>query len=173
MSSKQWGCIYKDDWIFILAPKDSTRFSGAIRTGDLSSLRYDSEQTRIVSQAVLCFFEEGRIPGEMLKRLQDVVHRRPDPDLYTLIVGAMNGNSPCLSPGCKRYLQAEAAHLGKMDANVSGGVPFILGSLARVEQILERSELVCGSPASASEYAKIRREVEAKSASLLEKYSVF
>jgi hypothetical protein len=173
MRSKEWGCIYKDDWIFILAPKDSKRFGPAIQACDLSSLRYASPEARIVSQSVLSFFQTGRIPAELLESLKGVTRTRPDPDVYTLIVSATSGKWPCLSPDCKAYLIGEMARLAKLSPNVAGGVPFILESLSSIAQTLQTSEMLCGSPAAAAHYSKVKQEIETKISALLSRYSVF
>lgn len=173
MRSKKWGCIYKDDWIFILAPKDSKRFGPAIRACDLSSLRYARHEVRIVSQSVLSFFQTGSIPEDLLESLKGVTRTLPDPDVYALIVSATSGKWPCLTPDCKIYLTKEMARLENLSPNVAGGVPFILESRSRIAQALATSELLCGSPAAAVQYSKIKEEIATKIAALLLRYSVF
>jgi hypothetical protein len=173
MTSKKWACIYKDDWIFILVPSDSARFEPAIRNIDLGSLWYPSQASRIVSESVLSFFQQGVIPDDLLSKLKSIVRERPDPDLYTLIVSAMNGSAPCLNRECKTFAQDSVANLMRADTGVAGSVPFVLESLSALLSILERSEMLCGSPAQASQYARLRQETIAKSNALLAKFSIF
>ena len=173
MTSKKWACIYKDDWIFILVPSGSARFGPAVRNIDLGSLWYPSHASRVVSESVLSFFQKGVIPDDLLSKLKSIVRERPDPDLYTLIVSAMNGTAPCLNLECKAFAQDSVANLMRADTGVAGSVPFVLESLSALLSILERSEMLCGSPAQASEYARLRQETIAKSNALLAKFSIF
>jgi hypothetical protein len=173
MSTKQWGCIYRDDWVLVLAPRDSERFGPVIRALDLRPLRYPNDDIRLASNVMLHFFQTGTLAGPEIEGLRRLLARHPDPELYSLVVSLMNGRNWCLNAACKKYLQGEMNRLLSQDYMVAGGVPYVLGSLSRIASILEAAETFCGTAEAALMYRRVKEDAENKGAALQAKYSIF
>ncbi len=140
MQTRKWGCIYKDEEVFVLARADSARYGPAIRSGDLDGVRYGSPRTRVVTEAILNQFMKGSIPKDLLTQIKAEADKRPDANLYSLIASAMNGSSPRLLPKTKTYLKSRVDDLAGRSHMVAAGGKTVLQSLLRVLSILERDE---------------------------------
>lgn len=173
MKSRQWGCIYKDEWIFILAPADSQRFGSMIREANLNRLWYGDPDTRIVAEALLSVFQKGTLPSDLVDGLKSAVRHRPDPELYTLIVDALNGQNRCLNKPAKTFLESEMNRLAATDYMVAGGVTYTLASLSRIAHILAANEAFCGMGQVAGAYETLRTSTDNKIKILLGRYSMF
>lgn len=173
MKSRQWGCIYKDEWIFMLAPADSKQFGPMIRSADLGWLWYGNPETKIESEAFLSVFQEGSLSAGLIDSLKAVVRRRPDPDIYTLLVGALNGRNRCLTAPAKGFLESEMNRLMGSDYMVAGGVTYTLASLSRIAGMLETNEALCGGGQRVGIYEQLRIETERKIRALQSRYSMF
>jgi len=169
METRKWACIYKDDEFLLLARSDSEKLHPTSLSPSLNALKYRSDDTRLVSEAVRFQFMTGKVPPELLTRLQDYCRREPYPDLYSLITLALSGESRCLDPEARSFLMTEAQRLAKMDYMIAAGATSIVKSLIIVAGILESDELRCRGGANAQTYsrlrmgaAKIYTELEAK-----------
>jgi hypothetical protein len=161
MQSASWGCIYADEWVIILANAASPRFGPMISSRNLDGLTYDRPETKTLSLALLSLFTQGMIQPELLDKLIAMVKDRPRPEVYSLIMGAMNGPSPCLNPKTKRFLESEALRLSRKDYRVSGGAFSVLQSLLRILVILERNEIACVPGGSPQRFRQARRRFTA------------
>ncbi len=173
MKTRQWGCIYKDEWIFILAPTDSERFGPMIRNTNLSPLWYGDPETRIVAEALLAVFQGGSLSPALIEGLKSVVRRRPDPELYSLIVEALNGQDRCLAKPAKTFLESEMNRLAATDYMVAGGVTYTLASLSRIARMLAANEAFCGMGQVVGAYETLRTSTDNKINILLGRYSMF
>jgi len=157
METRKWVCIYKDNEFLVLARSDSERLGPMFQSSSLKGLRYRSDDTRLVSEAVRSQFLTEKMPPELLTRLQDYCRRKPDPDLYSLITLALNGKSPCLGSEARYFLMSEVQRLSRMDYMVAGGATSIVKSLMIVAGILEGDELRCHAGKNAQTYNKLRK----------------
>ena len=156
METRQWACIYKDDEFLLLARSASEIFGPMFRSLSLRGLRYRSDDKRLVSEAVMSQFFSGKMPPELLVRLQDYVRRKPDPALYSLITVALNGRSPCLSSETRTFLTSELGRLTGMDYMVPAGATTVVRSLMLVAGLLEGDAIGCHSGNNAKTYTKLR-----------------
>ena len=157
METRKWVCIYKDNEFLVLARSDSERLGPMFQSSSLKGLRYRSDDTRLVSEAVRSQFLTEKMPPELLTRLQDYCRRKPDPDLYSLITLALNGKSPCLGSEARYFLMSEVQRLSRMDYMVAGGATSIVKSLMIVAGILEGDELRCHAGKNAQTYNRLRK----------------
>ncbi len=170
MATRRWGCIYKDDEVIVLARSDSERFGPIIRSAALDRLTYSRPQTRVVSTAILRQFMEGAIPAELLASLRQIVLTDPEPNLYSLITFAMNGQNQCLNAAWTDYLVSQAEHLSAKDFMVANGAKTVLESLVRVYTILDTNQKVCRPRGASDRYEKMKKKWEAELARVREKY---
>jgi hypothetical protein len=169
METRRWVCIYKDDEFLLLARSDLEKLHPSSQSPSLNALKFRSDDTRLVSEAVRSQFMTGKVSPELLTWLQDYCRREPYPDLYSLITLALSGESRCLSPEARSFLMSEAQRLAKMDYMIAAGGTSIVKSLMIVSGILESDELRCRAGANAQTYSRLRKgaariyaELEAK-----------
>ncbi len=170
METRRWACIYKDEEFILLARPDSERFGPLFRSSSLKGLHYRSEDKRLVSEAVMCQFFSGRMPHELLIRMENYVRRKPDPDLYSLITFVLNGKSPCLSSEARSFLTSELRHLTEMDYMVPAGATTIVRSMMLVAGLLERDDIGCHSGHKALTCARLRQRATEIQAELESEY---
>lgn len=173
MGSRQWGCIYKDEWIFILVPTDSARFGPMIQSANLDPLWYGNPETKIVSEAFLFFFQKGSLSRELVDGLKSVVRNRPDPEIYNLIVSAVNGRNRCLTASTKTFLESEMDRLLQSDYMVAGGVTYTLASLSHIAGVLEANEALCSGSRAVGVYEEVRSQTQNTIKRLQGEYSMF
>jgi len=143
METGRWGCIYADEWVIILAAASSPRFGPMIRTGNLAGLTYDRPETKTLARGLLSLFMRGSVEPDIVDRLIARVKVHPRPEVYSLIIGAMNGASPCLNSRTRTFLESEAERLAGSDYLVTGGAFSTLRSLLKILVILETNEIKC------------------------------
>ncbi len=170
METRKWACIYKDDEFLLLARSESHQPDTMFLWSGLNALHYRSNDTRLVSDAVRSQFLTGKVPPDLLARLQDYCRREPDPDLYSLITLALNDKAPCLGPDARSFLTSEAQRLAGMDYMVAAGATSILKSLVIVSGILEGDELRCHAGANVQTYNRLRKKAAGIYAALEDKY---
>jgi hypothetical protein len=173
MRGKQWGCIYKDEWVFILARTDSERFGPIIRSADAITLDYQDKETKIISQAVLQAFTKEKLPTEMVEELLTILRKHPRPDVFSLAVLGLNRHERCLNAVSKRFLHNHLKSLTNTNYMVTGGVHSILGSIDRILLILEANENACGTKAKAQMYANKRKDLVKLMERISRRYSGF
>lgn len=156
METRQWACMYKDDEFILLVRSDAERFAGMIRSAALDGLRYPSEDVKIASEAVLAQFHAGEMRPELIGKLIDLVHRKPDPDLYILIALAMNHGAPCLNAETWTFLAAEAKRLAGMDYMKPDGARTVVKSLVNVAGMLANDQATCRSEREGPRWAEVR-----------------
>jgi len=154
MGTGKWGCIYSDPTVMVLAAVDSKRFGPMLTKGDLGGFRYRSPQTKLVSEGFLALFTKGSVDSLLLQRLKEVVQQRPDPQVYGLLIKAMNGRSRCLTPETRSFLESEAKRLSSSDYMVRGGAFTVLRSLLQILALLERDEFLCGAGVNFNKFSK-------------------
>ncbi len=169
METRKWACIYKDREFLLLARSEPERLGPMFQSSSLNALRYRSDDARLVSEAVRSQFLTGKVPPELLARLQDYCRRDPAPDLYSLITLALNGKSQCLGSEATSFLMSEVQRLAGIDYMVAGGATSIVKSLMIVAGILEGDEIKCHSGKNSQTYSRFRKgaariyaELEAK-----------
>ncbi|MFC1834929.1 hypothetical protein ACFL2Q_09365 [Thermodesulfobacteriota bacterium] len=155
MASKEWGCIYKDRWVFVLARSDDERFGPFVKSGRLDALKYPTSGTRAVSQAILELFREGSIGRNRVRSLIAAVRDTPDPNVYSLIISALNGSSGCLKPHTKAFLRGELTRLTASDYMTHGGVATIVASALRILDVLEQNSRRCEGGKDLDKYAEL------------------
>jgi hypothetical protein len=170
METKKWACIYKDREFILLGRVDPEKTGGILGSSNLSALKYRSDDTRMVSEAVRSQFLTGEVPRELVKWLEDYCRRKPNPDLYSLTTLALNRDSPCLRPEARSFLMSEAQRLAGADYMVASGATSIIKSLVIVAGILESDELRCHAGAHAQTYARLRQEAFRINGQLENKY---
>jgi hypothetical protein len=156
METRRWACIYKDDEFILLVRSDAERFAGMIPSAALDGLRYPSEDVKIASEAVMAQFHAGGMRPELLAKLIDLVHRKPDPDLYILIALAMNRGAPCLNAETWTFLSTEAKRLAAMDYMGPDGARKVVKSLINVAGMLANDQAACRGGADGPRWAAIR-----------------
>jgi hypothetical protein len=156
METRQWVCIYKDDEFILLVRSDAKRFAEMIQTSALDGLRYPSEDVKLASEAVMSQFHTGGMRPELLKQVIDLVHRRPDPDLYILIALAMNHGAPCLNEETWTFLSNEAKRLAAMNYMQQDGARKVLKSLVNVSGMLANDQETCRTGREGPQWAAVR-----------------
>jgi hypothetical protein len=138
MDSRKWGCIYRDEWVIILAKPDSKRFGQMIGQLNLNGLSYPRPETRVVTEAFLSQFMTGGISPERMDRLKGVLSKYPDPNLYSLIAtSGIQEASGEIDAHILSFLEAEEKRLAGMDYHFAGGGIRIIESRLRILFILE------------------------------------
>jgi hypothetical protein len=170
METRKWACIYKDDEFMLLARSDLEKLNPSSQSPNLNGLKYRSDDTRLVSEAVRSQFMTGKVPPELLTWLQDYCRREPYPDLYSLITLALSGESRCLSPEARSFLISEVQRLAEMDYMVADGARSIVKSLIIVAGILEGDEVRCHAGINAHTYSRLRKAAARIYAGLEAKY---
>lgn len=159
MESGKWVCIYKDQYLVILAKADPLLFHFTEDPDRLDSLWYGRPETRVVSQAFFAQFKKGSIEPPLLKELEHSLRKRPDPEAYELLAAAMQGNSRCLNKETKEFLDSEAAGLASVGPSVPGGVLTHCQSALKLLRFLEANEATCGSPKGVERYRSTRAQL--------------
>ncbi|MBI5250603.1 MAG: hypothetical protein HY912_14025 [Desulfomonile tiedjei] len=156
MESGRWVCIYKDQYLIILAKSDPLLFDFTKAPDQLDRLWYGQPETRIVSQAFFAHFAKGSIDPEMIRRLGDSLKKRADPEAYALLAAAMQGSSQCLGKEAKEFLDSEAMRLAASGPQLPGGALTYCQSALRLLLILEENEASCGTPKGVERYRLMR-----------------
>lgn len=159
MKTKQWGSIYRDDGVIILANVLSKNTAHLTADEGLDHLWYEKSSTKVISKSHLSFFMKGFIQPELLNNLKKIQLSTPKHYAYRLIVKAMNGESNCLNEPTKDFLESEALRLTASDYMVSGGAYSILLSLFQVLVILEDNEKLCEPQKTDYKYRKWKRDI--------------
>lgn len=173
MQTMKWGCIYSDEWVIVLADVDSPRLGPIVKSGNLDPLRYDRPETKARSQALLSLFMKGSLEPGLLDRLIRMVKKHPRPEVYSLIISAMNGASPCLNTRTRRFLESEVARLSSANYLVAGGAFTVLKSLLRILVILERNEIMCVAQGRPQRFSGPRRRFTARFDEVKRRYGGF
>jgi hypothetical protein len=143
METHKWACIYKDDEFLLLIRSDAERFAPLLQSSSLDGLQYPSSDSKLTSEAMKAQFFTGVVQPDLLKALVELVHRRPDPDLYILITLAMNGQAPCLNAETRTFLTDEAQRLAATDYMVPAGALKVVKSLVNVTGVLAKDQATC------------------------------
>jgi hypothetical protein len=170
METKKWACIYKDREFMLLGRVYPEKPGGTLGSSNLNALKYRSDDTRLVSEAVRSQFLTGEVPPKLIKWLMDYCRRKPNPDLYSLTTLALNRDSRCLRPEARSFLMSEAQRLAGSDYMVADGATSVIKSLVIVTGILEGDELRCHAGAHAQTYARLREGALRINAQLEAKY---
>ncbi len=173
METKTWGCIYADEWVIVLAAATSARFGPMISAGNLDGLLYDRPETKTLALGLLSLFTQGNVDSDILTKLITRVKEHPRPEVYSVIMGAMNGPSPCLNSRTRAFLESEAARLAKSDYLVTGGAFTILRSLLKILVILETNEIRCVPNGNPRKFTKQRWAFTAAFDEVREQYGGF
>ncbi|MFH1117614.1 MAG: hypothetical protein V1792_27155 [Pseudomonadota bacterium] len=173
MQTAQWGCIYADEWVIILAAASSPRFGPMIRSCNLDGLTYNRPETKTQALGLLTLFMRGTVSPDLLDRIIALVKEHPRPQVYSLVIRAMNGSSPCLNSGTKAFLESEAARLAGSDYLVSGGAFGTLRSLLEILVILEKNEIGCLPGGNPRRFTEQRRAFMAAFDDLRRQYGGF
>lgn len=161
MASQEWACIYRDEWVMVLARSDSKRFGRMIRKGNLDQLLFHRQETRTVTHAFLAQFMTGAIPPQLMNDLKAILRAQPDPNIYSLIAtSGMNRATGCLDPSTVAFLVSEARRLSEQDYLVVGGAIRFIESGIRILFILEANEITCGTQEMAGKYRGKRKQLE-------------
>ena len=104
---------------------------------------------------------KGSIEPDVVNRLIRMVRRSPNPEVYSLIIGAMNGTSPCLNARTRQFLESEVERLSKANYIKAGGAFTVVRSLLRILVILERNEITCTDKGRPERFSEPRRRFTA------------
>ncbi len=173
MQTQHWGCIYADEWVIILAAASSRRFGPMIRACNLDGLIYNRPETKTLALGLLSLFTRGNVSPSILDRLIAGVKEHPRPQVYSLVIAALNGSSPCLNSRTRAFLESEAARLAKTDYLVSGGAFGTLRSLLKILVILEVNEIKCIANGRPQRFTEPRRAFMAAFDHLRRQYGGF
>ncbi len=157
--TKQWACIYKDPWVYVLARADSEKFGRMIASGDLGELWYNSPETRIVTQALLCLSVKGSWPDELLREVKALLRQHPDPDIYDLVAASDKRSGNCLTDYTASFFKDELSRLAASDFRVPGGSRSILASMLTIIDALRADDAHCRSHARSAEYGRVREQL--------------
>jgi hypothetical protein len=156
MRSKSWICIYKDQFLVILAKNDPRRFPFTRDPDELDRLKYVDPRSRILAQAFFSYYTTGKLGQALIGTLQESLTRLPDPEAYTLFADAMQAGSKCLTGDPKRYCESELVRLAQNDAPEPNTALSHIASAVALTNILEDNEKSCGSTEKAARYRKLR-----------------
>jgi hypothetical protein len=166
--TKNWVCVYKDNWIYILAKKDFLPISG---DGSLP-FRYPDQETKIISEGFYHYYSFGSVPESMLESFKGAVKARPDPAAYKLAL-QYSGEPQCLTTSAKEFVEAAAQDLSKRNFLTPGGGPVYLHSLWTLLDILEQDAGKCGNKARSQKLSHEMNRVRQIFAGLRAKYDGF
>jgi hypothetical protein len=170
LGTKQWGCIYKDDYTMVLVRSDAPRFSASLSGADFTNLRYADDDTKVRSEAFQSYSRFGTVRPELLQKLVKMVHRRPWPNYYLFICSGMDRMNGCFKKETRDFLSLEAARLAEIDPTYAHSAEEVIQSRITILELLEQNAQRCGERQEAESIQAARQRVTARYEALARHY---